>query len=269
MRTRSRKTVLFLFAHQDDECFLSIRIRRELEHGHDVHCVYFTDGAGYGLDPAIRDAETRRVLLHLGLNPSQIHLTGSQAGVPDGGLTEHLPSSLAAVKTLFDELPVRRLYCLAYEGGHPDHDAAYLIALAYARHRGLVGRTWQIASYNGAGRWGPFFRVQYNLPLPLRRVDLPVGPQTGLRDVWLATQYPSQWKSFMGLFPGHFLTRVVKARETVQAVSAESALARPHEGRLLYERRYGVSYESFRESTASFVAREILPGPGGDRWSRV
>jgi LmbE family N-acetylglucosaminyl deacetylase len=50
---RRAKTLLFVFAHQDDEIFFLNRIARELRHGHAVHCAYLTDGAGRGTDPGV------------------------------------------------------------------------------------------------------------------------------------------------------------------------------------------------------------------------
>ncbi len=262
---RRRKTVLFLFPHQDDESFCATRIARELEHGHQVYCLYLTDGSGNGTDPEVRDRESIRVLGRLGLPREHLHFLGSRDRVPDGALVEHLESSLVRVREVFDARPLHRIYCLAYEGGHQDHDASHLLALAYARQRSLLGRTWQIAVYNGQGLPWILFRVDHPLDLPVRRCDRSLSFATGLRHALFSMRYPSQWKSFLVLFPEHFFKRVLLRRESFQAVSPELVYAPPHPGRLLYERLYRFPYARFEHAAAAFLASHLPRAVNADR----
>ncbi|MGA8533109.1 MAG: hypothetical protein WB615_03245, partial [Candidatus Tumulicola sp.] len=57
---------LFLFAHQDDEYAAIPWIREEIAGGTAVTCLYLTSG-GSRADPAVRDAESRRVLRSQGV----------------------------------------------------------------------------------------------------------------------------------------------------------------------------------------------------------
>lgn len=261
---RGSKTALFVFAHQDDEAFCATRIERELGWSHEVHCVHLTDGGKGSAAPSVRDHETLAILTELGVPRANIHLLGTRDGVPDGALVEHLGSSLARLEEALEGRAVQRVYCLAYEGGHQDHDASHLVALAFARRRRLLSRTWQIAVYNGWGLPGKLFHVDRPLALAVRRRDRRLSLSEGLRNAFLLARYPSQRKSFFGLLPGHFVARVLQRRESLQAVSPELVGAPPHPGPLLYERLYRFPYSRFERSAAPFIEEHLGRAAGGD-----
>jgi hypothetical protein len=49
-------------------------------------------------------------------------------------LVEHLDRALALLESRVTE-PVDNVWCLAWEGGHQDHDASHLVAVAFAARR--------------------------------------------------------------------------------------------------------------------------------------
>ncbi len=225
---------LFVFAHQDDEVAIATRIAREVAAGERVVCVFLTDGGA----PAVRDAESRRVLQSLGVNDVRF------VGLPDGRLVEHLEEAYCALAGEdFDQV-----ITLAWEGGHQDHDAAHLVALALAIARGV--RCLEFPLYHGKGMPRPFYRVM----VPLRRGQV---TKLSMREVWrsamLCWRYPSQRRSWIGLFPQMLLRR----NEVVCEASAERVLRPPHEGRLLYERRFGFARERFAAAARPFIEQRI------------
>ena len=244
--TRRNKCVLFVLAHQDDEVFASTWIEREAGRGHAVWCVFLTDGREGGADPRRRDAESRRALARLGVPTERILFLGSERGVRDGELPRHLEASLAELSRRFEGQAVQRIFTTAWEGGHQDHDAAHLIALAFARSRGRLARTWQIPLYNGFRRPWRFFRVAHALAGPRRRCSRRLGAGEAWRHALLPAQYPSQWRSWLGLLPGFLIARAVQRRETILSVDLERVRERPHAGPLLYERRTRWTYDAFR-----------------------
>lgn len=232
-----------MLAHQDDEFVLSTRIARERARGHRVVCVFLTDGAGHGTDPARRDAESRRVLERLGVARECVRFPGGDERVPDGELPRQLSRGLRLLEEAAAGLDVRRIYTLAYEGGHQDHDAAHLISLAFACRRRLLGRTWQAPMYQGAGRAGRLFRVHAPLAANGRVLRRRLGPGEALRHCLLALSYPSQWRTWLGLLPGFVWSRGLRRRELLQPVDPGVLARRPHPGPLLYERLFGFAYE--------------------------
>jgi LmbE family N-acetylglucosaminyl deacetylase len=250
---------LFVFAHQDDECLLSTRIAREVEAGRRVHCVYLTAGSGPGVPSEVRDAESRAVLADLGAAAEDIHFIGSVHGIPDGDLSLHLGEALHRLEEAVGRQPIHRIFTLAYEGGHQDHDAAHAAALVFAGRRDLLHRTWAMPAYHGHRLPWILYRVAAALPDRPRRVRrLPRG--LAWRHAWIPWRYPSQRRTWIGLFPELFVQRALRRREVLIPADAEAIRARPHPGSLLYERLFRFPYESFRRGVDAFLDSQSLGG---------
>lgn len=247
---------LFLFAHQDDEYGAAPWILEELESGADVGCIYLTDG-GARIAPAIRDAESRSVLRSLGVAEDNVaFLDNDGARIADGTLAARSLDGLAMAASWIERnaWTSSRIYGPSYEGGHPDHDAAHLIAAAIAKQLNALGDAWHFALYNAYRRAKPFFNVLRQLPsiAPSRRAQLSASRRLSL--TFLCRRYPSQRRTWLGLLPGAFVERVLRGRESVVRFDLTRLNARPHEGELLYERLFGKTYDEFARDAAALVA---------------
>lgn len=242
-------TALFVFAHQDDEIAAASRIQYERERGESIVCVFLTDGGGGKANPETRNLESAGVLSTLGVET--VHFLGTTIPIPDGLLPDHLDTALQRLEEVVPAADT--VYCLAWEGGHQDHDASQLVAAALARRRGVLDRCFELPLYHGAGLRGPLFRALSPLPhrkeWTLRRLTFREGLQISL----LALRYPSQRASWFGLFPETFFKLAILRREWLRPVSVERYKHRPHGGSLLYERRFGFSHERFARTVAPFV----------------
>jgi len=234
-------TSLFVFAHQDDEIAAATRILVARRHGQRVVCVYLTDGA-FNVPSAIRNEESRRALGRLGVTELLF------AEYPDGNLPEHAREALAFLESHVDE--VGEVCTLAWEGGHQDHDAAHVIALAFARRRGIPCR--EVPLYNGRGTPRSFFRV-------LR----PVGEGWTRRRVRFSEAlvvlsmvrfYKSQRKTFAGLLPEAMFELFIARRTHVRDADPRRLTTKPHKGLLFYERRFGYPYERFVGAMEGIIA---------------
>ena len=241
---RNAATVLYVFAHQDDEYGINARIRYDTAGGKRVVCVYLTDG-GARVAPAIRERESRAVLLSYGVAENDIAFLGSRLGITDGALHHHaldvLDGLLELVRPLRDELDA--VYTLAWEGGHHDHDATHVIVQALLTELDLMHLGWQYGMYDGAGMQR-LFRVMRlgNRPGTVeRRLSLPEA----LRAATECWRYPSQRRTWLGLFPEAALRWVWLRREVFAPLDPAQILERPHPGPLLYERLFGIAYEEF------------------------
>jgi LmbE family N-acetylglucosaminyl deacetylase len=152
-----------------------------------------------------------------------------------------------------------RIYSPSYEGGHPDHDALHLVAAVVAKGAGAVDDAWHFALYNGFRRTKPFFNVLRQLPssAPSRYARLSGTQRMSL--TLLCRRYPSQRKTWLGLFPGAFVERALLSRESVVRFELERLNARPHDGELLYERLFGKTYDEFARDVAG-VRRRLSAG---------
>lgn len=228
---------LFLFAHQDDEFGVFHQIGRERAAGRDLRCLFITDG-GATADPALRDAESRRVLTALSVRADEMAFLGRELGIPDGAMDRHVASYIDFLCGFLEAHPeIVVCYVPAWEGGHPDHDVMHAATLVtFARLRPQVP-VLQYPLYNGRGLSGPWFRVLSPLPEngPVLGHPLTVGDR--LRYLRLCLSYPSQWKTWMGLLPFVGLSYLTRPVQQLQETSIDRVRQRPHEGPLYYERR--------------------------------
>lgn len=229
--------ILFVFAHQDDEIAGATRMLRAGRNGDHVQCAYLTDGA-FRVPASVRNEESRRALARLGVTDVLF------ATLPDGNLPEHVHEALAFLESQVAR--VDEVYTLAWEGGHQDHDAAHLVALAFAQRRGIPCH--EMPLYNGYRTPHSYFRVMRPLGdgWTTRRVFL----ADGLRVVGLLPLYRSQRKTWLGLLPETFLKLVIARRESIRDADPARLATKPHEGLLFYERRFGYPYERFAKATA-------------------
>ena len=237
---------------------MATRIRFESRAGHSVYCAMLTNGSGYGASSTVRDAESLTVLTKLGVSADRVFFLGSRHAIADRKLVYSLEHCLELLEKQLSLAVIDQIFCLAWEGGHPDHDASHLLALAFARQRGLLQQTWQFSLYHGRGMPGGLFRVMTPLAPPKtwqrRRITLREAVAISL----LIRHYRSQRSSWVGLLPEAMLRLVAFRREVMQRVSCEAVLARPHEGALLYERRFGVDYNTWRGAAEPFIRRHIF-----------
>ena len=234
-------TLLFVFAHQDDEVAAATRILRARREGHRVICVYLTDGA-FRVPATTRNDESRRALARLGVT-DDIHF----ATFPDANLPEHAEEALAFLESRAAHAD--EVWTMAWEGGHQDHDAVHVIALAFARRRGVPCR--EVPLYNGHRSPRTLFRVMHPVGdgWTTRRITL----RDGLRVIALLPLYRSQRKTWLGLFPESLLKLVIARHEYVRDADPRRLASPPHEGALFYERRFGYPHERFMRAMAGLI----------------
>lgn len=252
------KHSLFLLAHQDDEFGVFGEIERRLSLNDRVSVVYLTSGTLTGSPSDKRDLESLCVLQKLGVMAEDVHFLGRQFAVPDGRLVDYLEASLAQLVDLCARIGVPDdLYVLAWEGGHQDHDAAHLIGLACKRVWGSKISCRQFPLYSGQ-----------KLPSVLFRLFAPLkenGPVESYRLSWsqrvrfmvFCWMYPSQIKTWIGLFPFLMFHYVFWGTQQFQQVDFARVSAPPHQGYVLYHRRGFYSQHDFAAVAKPFIDAHI------------
>lgn len=239
------KNALFLFAHQDDECGVFQSICSELASGATVHCCYFTSGTPTGLNADRRNLESQKVLLSLGVKISNIHFVGGDHSIRDGNLIDHIQFIFEWISLFLKEHdgPIN-VYMPAWEGGHPDHDALHTAGVIAIKQVGLIDCALQYPLYNGYRCYGPLFRVLLPLIENGQTQSIKIPFFNRLRFLGLCLQYPSQIKTWVGLFPFFLLHYFFWGRQDLQKVSLSRLKQRPHAGALYYERRGFATWNS-------------------------
>jgi len=142
-----------LVAHPDDEVIAFAGLMQRMKK---AIVVFATDGAPrdpyFWKDHGSRDnyAEIRRqeaqaALEIVGAQP--VFLSDQvKDGITDQELFQRLPDAVKAFEQVLDRIAPNSLLTLAYEGGHPDHDACSFIAAWVARQRKLPA--WESPLYH-------------------------------------------------------------------------------------------------------------------------
>ena len=233
---------VFLFAHQDDEYGIYAKIHEHCLCGDAVHCAYLTDG---GPQSRQRCRESLAVLGALGVRPDRVHFPGRDHGWRDGRLHERYAECRRWLATLLSGLaPVGDVYVPAWEGGHQDHDTVHAAGASAVHLDGAHSRLWQFPLYNGYhARW-PLFRTMLPLAGNGPVLGTPILPARRLRYLRLCLGYPSQRKTWAGLFLPVAL-RYLAGVQRIQAVP-RLRLERPHGGKLLYEQRGFCTWDTLK-----------------------
>lgn len=245
--------VVFVLAHPDDEFACSMWLRSLAAGGRRVAVAYLTDGGFGGQATDRRERESLRVLGRLGVDSRDVAFLGRSHAWPDGALHTRLDEACEGLGAWMDGLgAIGTVVVPAWEGGHQDHDATHLAAVAAAARRGIED-LWQIPLYTGAGLPGPFFRVLHTLPQNGPVEVYRASWSERLRALGLCLAYGSQWKTWVGLMPFlalHLVTAGTFPRQRIQWMRLREA---PHAGAPLYERRAFLAYLDFRTAADRFM----------------
>lgn len=244
---------LYVLAHFDDEYGALPLILRDKAAGRDLRFIYNMDYP----TPAWaerRHAETRAFLSRFGIDPeAAIHL-GRDTGVVDGGLWRDATRAYAALKAKARALgKVERLVTLAWEGGHPDHDLCCAMTAKLAAELG-ISEVEQFSLYNSPDL--PWLLYHGSRPLPqngpVERTKLPLG--AWLRWAGSVADYPSQLKTWLGLWPAMAWTFLKQGEFRWQRLDPARIAERPHPGPLFYERMFKRPYADVRAAADSLGA---------------
>lgn len=250
-------TTVYVFAHFDDEyCALPL-VTAGVAAGEDQLFLYVADYRRPAV-AARRGAETRALLGRLGVASANVVHVGGGTGAFDGAVHRALDQAHAALEAALR--PVRRIdriVCPAWEGGHMDHDMCAMLSVRLAATRGDPPIE-TISLYNGPRLGGPFFHGAWPLPQngPVRRV--PLSPAAWIRWMLAVRFFPSQAKTWLGLWPAMFYSYAWRGFG-VQRLHPERIGERPHEGPLFYERMFKVPYAEVRAAVDAFLAGQAAP----------
>lgn len=244
-------SALFVFAHPDDEFFCLPAIQRELALNHRAICLYLTDGSYGGQSAQKRVDESTTALTKRGVPESDIHFIGAQEGIPDGKLHLHLDLAYRHLSNIAESHALAEIYCPAWEGGHQDHDACYALSVSLAG-KCNAPLPLQFSLYNSFHAnilFNVMRALEKNGPVEFIRISW----KEAFRNVFAVAAYPSQWKTWVALLPFAAIRILATRRYLLQRASTSRLFERPHEGKLLYERRKLANFSEIKKSVMEFL----------------
>ncbi len=169
-------TTLVLAAHPDDEVIACGALMQRMQR---AVVVFATDGAPrsrafwnrFGSRQAyagVRRQEARRALATIGAWPVFL-VDRVENGIADQELFQNLVPAVLALEKVIDRLGPDAILAPAYEGGHPDHDAACFMAWVAGRHAAIP--VWE----------SPLYHMKANGSRAVQSFHQPTGRELELR----------------------------------------------------------------------------------------
>jgi LmbE family N-acetylglucosaminyl deacetylase len=249
---------IFLLPHQDDEAGCFFEIEKKVILNKIVLIIYLTSGSLDKKTSLKRNSESINVLTNLGVEKKNIIFLSSVLDSPDSKLPKNLHSAFSKTLKILKKIPhFDSLYFLAWEGGHQDHDAAHLIGIALAKKFRIIKKTFQFPFYTGIGLKGSFFRLFKPIPSNGKPIFFNIPLRNRIKYARLSLTYSSQIKTWIGLFPFFLFHYIFFGTQILQPISLLRVRERPHDGKLLYERRFSYDYKFFKKKTSKFIDKYI------------
>lgn len=254
---------LFLFAHPDDDIFVRPLLREQVRQQRRVVVVYLTHGGACGrFSVSRRRNEAMRAMRSAGIADQDVHFVGIDRGIADGELFGHMEDCFQQVCVTASRVErIESVVSHAWEGGHPDHDAAHLVARAVASLHGCLDQSRAFPAYRSADIAGLPFAVYAPHKSNGPRCDFRLGMREGMETLLAMRHYRSQWKTFLGLGPGIALQLLFIRRIPLQRLGDSNAPMRPSPGRLLSETRFGAAFDQCEKKAISFMKTHGIAAP--------
>jgi hypothetical protein len=239
----SKKTVIYILPHYDDEIFVIPKIECDLKNKCNV--IFF-----YLMKSSLRLQESIKFLTSLGVTKQNIYSLGELLNIQDGSV--HL--SLA---TLFQELisqlkqfgPIIEFVCTSFEGGHHDHDATSILTRVLAKK--LNSKVSEFSLYNGYGTRGKFYNVASPRNIK-KNVKIHYSASNYLSLLCVPFVYRSQVKAMLGLLPLLFFKSLFNPL-TLNQLEYDQLDFGEHKESPLYERWKRISLQEFQIAQSDFL----------------
>jgi LmbE family N-acetylglucosaminyl deacetylase len=239
MNEARARPVLVVFPHPDDEVFFCASLRQFIRGGGSVRLVYLTTGRLAPPGRRLRWLSRSLVAADLASIPVEI------LGFEDGACMSRMTEVRDELRRCMSRLDPRAVFTVAYEGGHPDHDACHWAVVKAADSSPGRPPVYEFPTYHRGGR---LFRAGVLLPeaglvkrTPVREADLrrkaAVLRCHGLHGIAL--------RYFLQLFLDR---REFSRGEPYRRVARRSYLDPPHRGRLGYELYTRWRFETFKST---------------------
>ncbi|MGA8833143.1 MAG: PIG-L deacetylase family protein [Desulfomonilaceae bacterium] len=248
---------LFVFAHPDDDVFISGLMRRLISLGIETLGAWLTSG-GYLGGQERRENELREAMSVLGLPADHCKMLI----FPDLGLIDSMETASSRLAEILMDYQPQNIFVTAFEGGHPDHDAANFIVYEARFRSQLDCQLFEFPLYNGSG---PFWTWRWRI-----NAFPPGGPPTVFQP--LTSQEVDCKRKMMKIYSSQWMymvpAQMARSRDVLMnqgepyrlcPENRDHTLA-PHTGKLNYERWFNFFMKiRFRDFTEGVKRTRTFP----------
>lgn len=239
--------VAIILPHQDDEIGIFNFLSKKKNSSTNIYFFYLTSGTFIKSKiTKIRNLESIKVLNKFNISKKNIYFIGDDLNIYDQMLFDNYKKIIPILQSKLQKLKIDTLICPIWEGGHPDHDAAFLIS-KYMIKKLNIKNFFQFPLYNKK-KYIFFNILKFNSFKNFNYKKKKYSVRLGLEYLLNIFKYKSQRKTFLILFQSlllHFLFR----RYEIRTMYDNLPLKKPQEGMLWYEKRYKITYSKFRSKS--------------------
>ena len=249
--------IVFLLAHPDDEIAVFNKLEMTRKAGDRVLLIYLTSGYKASCTNSTRESESLKVLSKFGINADSVIFLGHRFQILDGLLVYNLEKTYGELIKILDTINISEIYFHAWEGGHEDHDATYLLGMSIAINFNKLNNSFQFPFYNGKNIvfgfkiFNPILLNGYTKDYKIKIIDR-------FKFVFYCLSYRSQWQTMIVLIPSLSFYYLFYGCQIIQSSNLFVGNSRPHSGLLLYERRNSFNFNCFHKVSISFIMRRIF-----------
>lgn len=240
------ENIVFFLAHQDDDVFISSRIKHHAEANDNVYVVYtclsYHRGERY---KERRIKESRAALGSLNIPDDHVFYLG----YPDMASHKHINSLIQSTDSIFHILQPDILYTSAYEGGNIDHDVANLVIAHLKFEKAYPFKAFEFPEYSG-----------FDTHLKFKYRNFPTSPETYVKKL-SKEDYISvirHWNFYKSQkFPVNFLMAFTSGKKNIFGYEYYRPLPRynynqkPPSERIAYEKYLKATFDEFLMETQS------------------
>lgn len=238
-----KKNIYFLFAHQDDEIGVFQNIINENKKNR-IFIIYLTKGGTTKKQMLLRNKESLNGLKELGVDSKNIFFINDIIDVNEIKLVFKIQKIIEILKKNFFKLyNPDVIYSHAWEGGHPDHDSAFLIS--YYFYKKLNIKLYTFPLYNCENLKWPFFNAFVPVKKNGRILIKKYSKKNYIKLFKFMTSYKSQFFSLLGLYPFLLLRIFLFKTYFIQTMSKTEKLSKPHSNEIMYEQRKIMTWMRF------------------------
>ncbi len=246
-----RKKIFYLFAHQDDEFGIFIKIKKEAKKN-EIYIFYLTSGTDKNIkknELYHRDKESIKTLTSLGVKKENIFFIGRKLNIQHNKLYLNAKKVTKYLENFISNIHIPNLiYTHSWEGGHEDHDTCNLI-VRRIKKKFKIKNCFQFSLYNAFNTSLIFFKV-FN-PIKKkngRKVFANISDR--IHFIRLLFNYKSQIKIWIGLYPFIIFHYLIKGYNFIEKLESSLKIERPHFGELLYEKRKFCKFKDLKKRTS-------------------
>ena len=247
---------IFLLPHQDDELGIYAYIE-QIKNKKKAIFIYLTTGKFNTSVNITRNFESQKVLENFGIPKKNIIFLGHITKTEDQRLCKKLEINLKKIKQLLHCKKINlisRIFTTAWEGGHPDHDAAFLLGLALSRFYKTNFFCFPLYSRINSS----FFSLFSSNKAFYNEIKYKIRFTQIINFALNIFNYKSQFKTFLILFPIIIYKFLKNKNQKIFFLKKNFLLLKPHQGQLFYEKRFNISFKKFMYLTLQFRIQNLI-----------